>query len=178
MMRVTTLNTETQMPPTKNKILVAYFSHTGNTREIALQIQEATGGGIFEIVPVDSYPTDYDAVVEQAKQELKAEYRPALKAKAPNMDSYDVVFVGSPNWWSTVAPPVMTFLSSFNPSGKTIVPFITNEGSRMGTSVQDLKRLCPGATVLGGQSFLGHDVKDARNDVRKWLRAMNLLKQG
>jgi flavodoxin len=94
------------------------------------------------------------------------------------MDSYDVVFVGSPNWWSTVAPPVMTFLSSFNPSGKTIVPFITNEGSRMGTSVQDLKRLCPGATVLGGQSFLGHDVKDARNDVRKWLRAMNLLKQG
>jgi len=172
----TGLSAGAQTPSPTKKILIAYFSHSGNTREIALQIQEVTGGDVFEIVPVDPYPTNYNAVVDQAKKELKADYRPTLKAKVPNIDSYDVVFVGSPNWWSTIAPPVMTFLSSYNLSGKTIVPFITHEGSRMGKSVQDVKRLSPGAKVLDGQSFRGHDVKDARNDVRKWVGGMNLLK--
>lgn len=172
----TGLNAGAQTPSTTKKILIAYFSHSGNTREIALQIQEVTGGDVFEIVPVDPYPTDYNAVVDQAKKELRVDYRPPLKAKVHNMESYDVVFVGSPNWWSTIAPPVMTFLSSYNLSGKTIVPFITHEGSRMGKSVQDVKRLSPGAKVLDGQSFRGHDVKDARNDVRKWVGDMNLLK--
>lgn len=158
------------------KMLVAYFSHSGNTREIARQIQKATGADAFEIVPVDPYPTNYNAVVERAKQELRADYRPVLKSNGPDLNTYKVIFVGSPNWWSTIAPPVMTFLAAHDLSGKTIVPFITHEGSRLGKSVQDVKRLSPGATVLDGWSFWGRNVKNAHEDVRRWLRDINLLK--
>jgi len=163
-------------PPTDKKILVAYFSHSGNTREIARQLQEATGAVSFEIVPVDPYPRDYDAVVEQAKKELTTNHRPALKSAGPDLQSYDVIFVGSPNWWSTIAPPVMSFLSAHSLAGKTLVPFITHEGSRLGKSVQDVKRLSPGATVLEGRAFGGSDVKNARENVRKWLRELGLIK--
>jgi flavodoxin len=162
--------------PTDKKILVVCFSHSGNTREIARQIQEATGADAFEIVPVDPYPTDYDAVVEQAKKELHANYRPTLKSTGPDLQSYNVIFVGSPNWWSTIAPPVMTYLEAHALSGKTVVPFITHEGSRLGKSVQDVKKLSPGATVHAGQSFWGSSGKSAREDVRKWLRDLKLLK--
>jgi flavodoxin len=175
-MLISCFNVEAQMSSTNNKILVTYFSHSGNTREIALQIKEATGADVFEIVPVHPYPTNYNAVVAQAEQELKADYRPKLKSAVSNIASYDVIFVGSPNWWSAIAPLVMTFLSSHDFSGKTIVPFITHEGSGLGRSVRDVKRLAPGATVLEGQSFRGHDVKDAQNDVLKWLREIKLLK--
>jgi hypothetical protein len=82
---------------------------------------------------VSPYPTNYGAVVAQAKQELKADIRPALKSAGSNIASYDVIFVGSPNWWSTIAPPVMTLLSSLDFSGKTVVPFITHEGSGVAT---------------------------------------------
>jgi len=157
--------------------LVAYFSHSGNTREMALQVRLATGADIFEIAPVTPYPKDYDAVVEQAKRELTAGYRPPLKSRVSNMEAYDVIFVGSPNWWSTIAPPVMTFLSSHDLQGKTIVPFITHEGSGLGKSVQDVRRLSPGAMVRDGHAFRGHEVKSARNNVHKWLSDISLLKQ-
>jgi flavodoxin len=158
------------------KVLVVYFSHSGNTAVIARMIQEATGGDAFEIAPVASYPTDYNAVVDQAKKELNANFRPRIKSTGPDLAAYGTIFVGSPNWWSTIAPPVMTFLEANNFAGKTIVPFITHEGSRLGKSVQDVKRLCPSATVLPGQPFRGSEVKDAREDVRRWLSGMKLLK--
>ena len=157
------------------KILVVYFSHSGNTREIARQIQEATGADVFEIVPVDPYPTDYDAVVDQAKHELRTEYRPILKSNGPELKAFDAIFVGSPNWWSTIAPPVMTWLSAHDLSGKTIVPFITHEGSRQAKSVQDVKRLSPGATLLDGRAFWGSDVNNSREDIQRWLREIKLL---
>ena len=88
------------------KVLVAYFSHSGNTREMARQIAEATNGDLFEIVPQSAYPAQYDAVTAQAKREIGRGYRPALKGRLPDIGAYDVVFVGSPCWWGTVAPPV------------------------------------------------------------------------
>ena len=93
------------------KVLVAYFSHSGNTREMARQIAEATNGDLFEIVPQSAYPAQYDAVTAQAKREIGRGYRPALKGRLPDIGAYDVVFVGSPCWWGTVAPPVATFLA-------------------------------------------------------------------
>jgi len=110
----------------RNNTLVAYFSHSGNTRVIANQIHEIVGGDIFEIVAVDPYPSDYDAVVKQAKQELDEDYRPELETKVEIMESYNVVFVGYPIWWSTIPMPVVTFLSQYEFSGKTIVPFCTH----------------------------------------------------
>ena len=82
------------------KVLVAYFSHSGNTREVARQISEATGGDLFEIVPATPYPTEYRAVVDQGKKEIEAGVRPALKNPVGDLSQYDVIFVGSPCWWA------------------------------------------------------------------------------
>ena len=164
---------ELPLSDTKNS-LVAYFSHSGNTREIANQIHESTGGDIFEIQTVDPYPGDYDKVVEIAKQEQKSAYRPALKIKVETMDSYNTVFVGYPNWWGTIPMAVFTFLEGYDFSGKTIVPFCTHEGSLLGRSVTDIAKLCPQSTLLEGLAVRGKDVKKAQNKVSQWLREMGM----
>jgi flavodoxin len=160
----------------KKKILVVYFSHSGNTRVIAEQIKKATNGDIFEVQPVKDYPDDYNSVVDQAKKEINANYKSALKTQVKNIKTYDVIFVGSPCWWGTIAPPVATFLSSYDLSGKTIVPFMTHEGSGMGHSVSDIKKLCPKSTVLDGLPVRGSSVKRAQKDVIKWLREIKMIK--
>jgi len=154
------------------KFLVAYFSRSGNTREIAHQIHESVGGDIFEIVTLDPYPRGYDDVVKQAKQELEESYRPKLKTKVANMESYVVVFVGYPNWWGTIPMPVAAFLSECDFSGKTIIPFCTNEGSRLGRSVTDITMLCPQSTILAGLAVRGGNVKNAQNEVSEWLQEL------
>ncbi|MEN6611156.1 MAG: flavodoxin [Methanoregulaceae archaeon] len=152
--------------------MVAYFSHSGNTRFVANQIHDSVGGDIFEIVPADPYPGDYDEVVEQARKELKEEYMPKLKTNAGSMESYRTVFVGYPNWWGTIPRPVVVFLSGYDLSGKKIVPFCTHEGSGLGRSATDIKRLCPQSTILEGLAVRGSDVKNARNSVSAWLRKL------
>lgn len=157
------------------KILVAYFSHSGNTKEIAKQIKEATGADLFEINPTKSYPSDYNTVVEQAKKEINSGYKPPLKSKVNNFASYDIIFIGSPNWWSTIAPPVTTFLSSYDFSGKTIVPFMTHEGTALGKTVENVKKICPKATVLEGLAVRGGSVKKENENVRKWLKKIKVI---
>lgn len=159
---------------TGKKILVVYFSHSGNTRVMAKQISEITGGDIHEIVPLKPYPKVYRAVVDQAKKEINAGVKPELKSKIDNIGSYDIIFVGSPNWWSTIAPPVATFLASHDFSGKTIVPFMTHEGTAMGRSEKEIAKLCPKATVLPGKPVRGGSVAGARDDVQKWLASLGV----
>lgn len=156
------------------KALILYFSHSGNTRECANQIHKKVGGDLVEIVPVETYPEDYDEVVAQAKRELKSDYRPALKTSVENIDSYDVIFVGSPNWWNTIAPPVMTFLSAHDLSGKTVAPFMTHEGTGLGRSVSNIAALCPNATILGGLAVWGREVKTAQYQVSEWLHKLGI----
>jgi len=156
------------------KILITYYSRTGNTREIANQIHRIVGGIIVEIQTVVPYPDDYDAVTKQAKQELKTNYKPALKTKVENIGSYDVIFVGSPNWWGTIAAPVKSFLSEYDLSGKTIVPFITHAGSGLGRSVSDIEVLCPHSTILEGLAVWGENAKNAQNDVSAWVRRLRV----
>ena len=158
---------------TKN-ILVAYFSHSGNTREIANQIHKSVGGDIFEIQSVKKYPDDYDAVVEQARQELDSGYKPALKTKIENIKSYDLVFIGYPVWWGTFPAPVKTFLSEYDFSGKTIAPFCTHEGSSLGRSATDISKLCPKSTLLNGAAIRGSVVKTAQSKVSEWLREIEI----
>lgn len=170
------INTVLPAQTSSKKILVVYFSHTGNTRIMAEQIKNATDADIFEIQPVKNYPEDYKTVEAQAKKEIDASYKPELKTKISNIESYDVIFVGSPNWWTTIAPPVATFLSSYNFSGKTIIPFITHDGSRMGRSVSDIKVLCPRSTVLEGLPIKGINVKDANAEIIQWLIDIKIIK--
>lgn len=161
----------------KTKGLVAYFSRTGNTRQIANQIHEKVGGDIFEIQAVNPYPSDYNECVERAKQELEECYRPELKTIVKNIESYDVIFIGYPNWWSTIPAPVTTFLSKYDLSGKAVVPFCTHEGSRLGRSVTDINKLCPHSTIRDGLAVGGGDVRNARNEVSAWLRKLGIIEQ-
>lgn len=160
-----------------SKILVAYFSQTGHTRTVADQIHDQTGGDLFEIVPEKPYPSDYDTLVNQAQKEKNENYKPPLKTKVENMASYDVVIVGSPIWWGAIASPVRTFLSEYDFSGKTIIPFTTHEGSGLGSSVEDIKKLCPKATVVeDGLAVRDSDVNNAKDTVSDWLKKIGITK--
>ena len=154
------------------KILVVYFSHSGNTREIANQIHKSVGGDIFEIQAVKPYPDDYDAAVQQARQELDSGYKPALKIKFEDIKSYDLVFIGYPIWWGTFPAPVKTFLSEYDLSEKTVAPFCTHEGSGLGRSATDISKLCPHSTVIEGLAIRGSDVKNAQNKMSSWLNSI------
>ena len=156
------------------KILIAYFFYSGNTREIANQIHKIVGGDIFEIQTVEPYPKNYDAVVKQAKQELASDYKPALKTKVGNIKSYDVIFIGYPNWCSTIPAPVKTFLSEYDFSGKTIAPFCTHGGGGLARSVTDISKLCPKSTLLDSFAIPGSDVKTAQSEVSEWLRRIKI----
>lgn len=160
----------------EKKIIVVYFSHSGNTRVIANDIHNIAGGDIFEIKSVQTYPEDYDAVVAKAKQELNSGYKPVLKTKVENIAQYDMVFIGYPNWWGTFPAPVKTFLSEYDLAGKTIAPFCTNEGSGLGRSVEDISKLCPKSNLLEGLAVRGSAVKTAQTKVSDWLKKIKITK--
>ncbi|PKP18032.1 MAG: flavodoxin [Bacteroidetes bacterium HGW-Bacteroidetes-22] len=174
-----TLQNQSTAPNTPGdiKMLIVYFSHSGNTREIANQIKNLTGADIFEIQPIDAYPESYNAVVAQAKKEISGNFKPKLKSMAGNIEIYEIIFIGSPNWWSTIAPPVATFLSVNKLEGKTIIPFITHEGSRMGRSASDIKKYCPGSTILEGLPIRESNAKGALRDIASWLQCLGFNKR-
>ncbi|MDR3709290.1 MAG: flavodoxin [Capsulimonadaceae bacterium] len=153
-----------------SKVLVAYFSHSGNTRVVAEEIKRIVGADLFRIEAVASYPEDYNAVVEQARQEQSANARPILTSAASNIADYDTVILGYPNWWSTMPMPVFTFLESNDLSGKTIAPYCTHEGSGMGRSERDLAAACPHSRVRSGLAIRGLRVRSAQGEIESWLK--------
>jgi flavodoxin len=160
----------------RNKVLTAYFSHSGNTRAIAEMINGSAGGDIFEIKAVKAYPEDYDAVVDEAKQELKSGVKPELRAKVADMAGYDTIFIGYPVWWYTFPAPVKTFLSEYDLSGKKVIPFCTHEGSGLGKSPVHISKLCPDAVMLDGLEIRGTAAAGAQNKVTDWLRKIKIIK--
>ncbi|HHW02150.1 MAG TPA: flavodoxin [Thermoanaerobacterales bacterium] len=158
----------------KKEILIVYYSHSGNTQKVAKLIQQETGGVLCEIQPEIAYPASYNAVVEQAKKEIQAGYRPEIKNTVPDLEPYDTIFVGSPNWWSTVAPPIATFLSKNNLSGKTIIPFCTHGGGGLGHIQQDINRLCPQSRVLDCFALYGDGGTGAKSKIAAWLRKIDI----
>jgi flavodoxin len=170
------------------KCLIAYFSRAGNnyvggkienlpvgnTEVIAKMIQEMTGGDLFRIEPTKAYPSDYTETTEVAQAELRANARPDLTRHLENMASYDVIFLGHPNWWGTMPMPVFTFLEDYTLSKKTIAPFCTHEGSGTGRSVADIRKMCPQSTVLDSLAIRGGEVKTAQDVVAGWLREIGM----
>jgi flavodoxin len=171
------------------KHLIAYFSRAGNnyvngkivnlpvgnTEVVAKMIREMTGGDLFHIEPVKAYPKDYAETTDAAKEEFRTSARPKLTGHVETMASYDVVFLGYPNWWGTMPMPVFTFLEGYDLSGKTIVPFCTHEGSGMGRTVSDIKKTCPQSMVLDGLAIRGGDVKNAHEEIAGWLKEIGMV---
>lgn len=168
------------------KVLIAYYSRRGqnyvggkiadlalgNTEVVAQKIERLTGGDMFRIDTVDKYPAGYTECTRVAKEELKANIRPRLSDKVDDMEQYNIVFLGYPNWWGTMPMAVHTFLEAYDFKGKTIIPFCTHEGSGMGHSVEDIRRLCPGAIVLDGTAVRGSDAARADDVVAALVRTV------
>ena len=173
---------------TNSKSLIAYFSRKGNnyvggsivnlpignTAVVAKKIQELTGSDTFEIKTIKSYPEDYTETTNVAKEELSNNFRPELTEIVDDMDSYDVIYIGYPNWYGTMPMAVFTFLESYDFSGKTIIPYCTHEGSGLGQSVRDIKKLCPNSRVLDGLAIKGGSVNRNQNDVSAWLHKLGI----
>ncbi|MEN2984814.1 MAG: flavodoxin [Dictyoglomaceae bacterium] len=155
-------------------ILIAFYSWSGNTKKIAKLIHDEVGGNLFEIEPEIPYPSSYNATVEQAKKEIKEGYKPPIKGKIENFEIYDVIFIGTPNWWSTIAPPVATFLTQYDFSGKTIAPFCSHGGGGLGKIAKDLERLCPNSQILEIFGVYYGGDKTLKEKLSLWLKKIGI----
>ncbi len=164
--------------------LIVYFSRTGenyvngtvkklsvgNTETAAKLIQSKTGADMFRLVPLVSYAEDYNECIEQAKDDQRRGARPELTTYPDSIEQYDTIYLGYPNYWGTMPMCVFTFLEHFDFSGKTIRPFCTHEGSGLGSSVGDIKKLCPNAKVGTGLAIHGAKADKSGSDIDKWLK--------
>ena len=139
----------------------------GNTQVAAQMVQKLTGGELFQVEPVTEYSHNYNECIAQAQADQRANARPQLKAYPENIP--DRVILCYPNYWSTMPMAMFTFLEHFDFTGKTILPLCTHEGSGMGSSERDIKRLCPGANVEKGLAIQGGRVNQAEPLIKDWL---------
>ena len=154
------------------KVLVVYFSETGNTQKLAKLISDEIGGDFRRIETVKSYPTG-EALFDYTKNERDNDERPELKDLDININDYDVIFVGYPIWWYTLPMPIYTFFETFDFSGKVIVPFNTHEGSGDGGTYSTIKGWEKDANVLDGLAIRGGDMeKNQTTRVQNWLKGL------
>lgn len=162
-------------PSGNRKILLVYFSHTGNTRTIAGYIHDTVKSDLVEIKTVDTYTDDYDTLLAQIREEVAAEYCPPLTTRIEDIASYDVVFIGYPIWVETAAPPVRSFLTAHDLSGKTVVPFCTSGTSSAEASYRLVRSLCPQSTVLEGIQIRRGSYDTAYERVLEWLQKIGII---
>lgn len=182
---------------TQNKILIAYFTWSdntvvenpdsidvdaetsasvlspGNAELIANWIAEETGGDLFSIKTQNKYSSDYDECLNQARKERDNNERPALVGRVNNIDDYDVIFLGFPNWWYTCPMAVFTFVESYDLEGKTIIPFCTHGTGGLSRTIRDLKNILPeNCEVLEPIGVYRPEVKNSKSKVLDWLRKL------
>ena len=159
------------------KMLVVYYSWSnGNTKQIAEQLAKATGAELAEIDTVQPYTGSYDEVVDQGQREVNAGYKPEIKPLTVNIQDYDVIAVGTPTWWYTMAPAVLTFLSAQDFTGKTVIPFMTN-GGWPGHVIEDMKANCKGAEFahemeIQFDSTGGAHLETPEKKIDAWIEAV------
>ncbi len=142
----------------------------GNTEIAAEMIHKITGADMFKIEPVQPYAKDYNTCIAEAQDDQRRDARPQLKSYPDSLDEYDTIYLGYPNYWGTMPMPVFTFLEYFDFSGKTIYPFCTHEGSGLGRSEGDIKKLCHGAKIKKGLAIHGTRVKQSEKEIESWLK--------
>lgn len=153
------------------KVLIAFFSWGGNTKGIAEEIQSQTGADLFEIELVHPYSNDYNTVLDEAQRDQNAQARPEIKNHVENMEQYDVVFLGYPNWWASIPMPIASFLEEYDFSGKTIIPFCSHGGGRFGQSLTAISKLAPDANMGEALSIHYSGGSSLSGDISEWLKA-------
>lgn len=194
-----TAEAESSEAATQSSLLVAYFSYaenaalpddvdasasasiqpwngalTGNTGVVADMIAQATGADLFSIRTVEQYPDTYDATLDQGQQEQSEGARPELATHLENLDSYDTIFLGFPNWWGDMPMAVYTFLDEVDLSGKTVIPFVTSGGSGFSNTISTIQQMEPQATVQEGLSIGASSATGAQQQVESWLSELGL----
>ena len=152
------------------KVLIAFFSWGGNTKGIAEEIQSQTGADLFEIELVHPYSSDYNTVLDEAQQDQKAQARPEIKNHVENMEQYDTIILGYPNWWASIPMPIASFLEEYDFSGKTIIPFCSHGGGRFGQSLTAIAKLAPDAAMGEALSVHYSGGSSLSGDVSEWLK--------
>ena len=142
----------------------------GNTEVIAESINDLTSADLFKVEPANEYPLDYMECIDVAQKEQENDARPEIKDALTDIDEYDVIYIGFPNWWGTLPMPMWTQLEQLDFEGKTVKPFVTHEGSGFGSAERDLKKLCEGADIKKGLSIPGANVYDAKDIVARWVK--------
>ncbi len=154
----------------KNKVV-------GATEYIAHIISNNTNGDLIQIETEQSYPGTHSPLVEQASKEQSDDARPILKTKLDNINEYDIIFIGYPNWWGDMPMPLYTFLDEYDLSSKTIIPFCTHGGSGLSSTIESIQELEPNATVIeNALSISRNDVADSKNKVIQWIKDLNIEK--
>ena len=159
------------------KILIAYYSHSANTKKLAEIIGKILKSefqnikiDFFYTEPEKPYSSNYNKVLDEAKRDINSNIKPKLKNNIKSIDDYDVIFIGSPNWWNTIAPPVNTFLNSFDFSNKIIMPFCTHGGGGSGSIKRDIEKESKSKQVAKILSVYGSSASSAENEIKKWIK--------
>lgn len=153
-----------------SRILVVYFSWSGNTENAAETIGEKTGARVEELELVDPYSDDYNEVLDEAQEDLNNDIHRELKTKIENMEDYDVILLGYPNWWATIPMPIATFLENYDFSGKIIIPFCSHGGGGFGQSIADISKLAPSSRIGEGLSIHYSGGTTLDNNIDTWLQ--------
>lgn len=156
-------------PAVQQNPLIISYSYSGNTHHIAQKIQSVTGADWCEIYPWQPYPVEFPDLLKQVQQEVKRGYRPRLLPVSRTPHAYSVIFVGSPNWCGTLAPPLASWLSRNDLSGKTILPFYSHCGGVAGDLAGDIAELCPKADVREALGVIGSGGETLGPHLREWL---------
>ena len=153
------------------KVLIIFYSWSGNTRGVAKEIQKQTGFDTIELELVKPYSTDYNTVLNEAQRDQHNQARPALKTKIDSKKwaEYDTIIIGYPNWWASIPMPIATLLESYDFNGKTILPFCSHGGGRFGQSITAISKLAPKAKIGSGLSIHYSGGSTLSKDVEKWL---------
>ena len=159
------------------KILIAYYSHSANTKKLADTIakiikEESQNVQIdfFNTEPEKAYSPNYSTVLNEAKRDINSGYKPKLKNTIKSIDDYDIIFAGSPNWWNTMTPPLNTFLNSFDFSNKIIMPFCTHGGGGCGSIKRDIEKESKSKQVGKILSVYGSSASSSESEIRKWIK--------
>lgn len=156
------------------KSLVVYFSWSGNTENVAKSVKSQTGSDIFEIIPATPYSDDYDTVVDLAQEEQRNNTRPEILGSIENIEQYDAIYVGFPNWWGDMPMILYTFFDTYDLSGKTVALFCTSGGSGLSNTVNEVKTLEPNAAVTDGLHIRDNAADNTESAVSEWLNKIGL----
>lgn len=146
------------------------YLEVGNTEVAAGIIRDLTGADLFKIEQAEPYAKGYNECIAQAQADQQQNARPELKHYPEDLEKYDVIYLGFPNYWSTMPMAVFTFLEHYDLSGKIIRPFCTHEGSGLGSSMEDIRKLCPAAEVKEGLAIRGSSAARSKKEIEDWIK--------